>query len=678
MIRNVDLFTVATGGINASSKLLQTTGSNIANVNTEGYVREQTVFHNSNTNGVGVGTTERVISVFAQNQMRRDITSVGELTAFQEKTSALDNMLANEANSLSSGLSEFFASLQTAANDPTNLASRDLVLGQGRAMLRRMDTLTDFMQTKEKELNLEFESQVNHANALIKNIGDLNKAILVANGGNQQDQPTALLNERDRAIDELAELMSIEVREGSSQNGSLVVNLTSGESLVLDDGSFNLFSLSSDADLSSKELKLQTTYTGAKTNTTINVTEDDLGGSLGGLFRYRNDILDPAMRDVGQMAVAFADAVNEQNHLGMDMDMQLGGDIFTLPTFKGMTYEGTTNTLGLDAQFTAGKGAEVTDADYKITVSAVSGGVPSQVDIEMINGDGSPKLDASGNPVVYTGVTIGAGFTELPGGVEIQFSSATGYAVGNEFLLQPTKTAALNIGMATSRPEDLAFASPIRIEPDSANLGDAALLSKVVTDTSGSAFPGNGTLDITAPQRIVFNSATDIEIFDGDTPPNSLGTITGATNFADILAQAGLTPGYDVSFEGIPVAGDAFTIEYNTDGVNDNANALDMAKLQQSDLVQLSSDSANQPRTLHEAYSSLVGRVGEEAASADISLKAAEAMKTQSGNWFDSVSGVSLDEEAANLVRYQQSYAAAARILSTAQELFNTILQAAR
>lgn len=200
MMRTVDLFSIATSGVNASNKLIQTTGNNIANVNTEGYVRERTILENSNVYGVGVGTTERVISVFAQNQLRRDITQVGELEAFTEKTLALDNMLANEGASLSEGLSKYFASLQTAADDPTNLASREQVLGEARALLRRMDTLSDFMQAKEKELNLEFTSQVNRANSLIKNIGELNEAILVAYGNNGGDQPTALLNERDNAI----------------------------------------------------------------------------------------------------------------------------------------------------------------------------------------------------------------------------------------------------------------------------------------------------------------------------------------------------------------------------------------------------------------------------------------------------------------------------------------------
>ena len=711
MMRTVDLFSIANSGVNASNKLLQTTGNNIANVNTEGYVRERTILENSNVYGVGVGTTERIINVFAQNQLRRDITQVGELEAFTEKTMALDNMLANEGNSLSEGLSKYFASLQTAADDPTNLASRELVLGEGKAILRRMETLSDFMQSKEKELDMEFTSKVDRANNLIKNIGELNEAILVAKGNLGGSQPTALLNERDNAINELASIVSIDVRESKSQEGAVTVNLTSGDSLVLVDGSFNIFELASDADLTFKELQLSTSFTGDKANTTINVIEEDLGGALGGLFRYRNDILNPAQRDIGQLSLAFADAMNQQNRLGMDMDGQLGSNLFTLPTFQGLNYEGTPDNLPVLAQITDGKGSELTDADYKITVASVTGGVPASVNVELLNSDGTPKLDASGAPVAYTGIGVTAGFTELPGGVEIDFTAASGYSVGNEFLIQPTKRAASELAMATSRPEDLAFASPVRVQPGANNLGDANVSSVTVTNTvvdaslgaDASAFNGAGGIHglggspsatVGAPVEIVFTSPTSFQVLDGENPANVITNVTGVTDYTNLLAQAEASgagpawpaafsalsdyPGYDVSLDGAPVAGDSFTLTYNTDGFGDNANALSMAALQNEGLVQLSSEAANKPRTMHDAYASLVGRVGEEASSADISLQAAETMKVQSENWFDSVSGVSLDEEAANLIRFQQSYSAAARILSTAQDLFNTILQAAR
>ena len=710
MSSNVDLYSIATSGVNASSRLLATTSNNIANVNSKGYVRERTVFTNELLGGVGKATTERIIDKFAQNQMRRDITQVGEWQTYYNKTEAIDNLLANEANSLSTGLSEFFASIQTAADDPTNLASRDLVLSQGDAMLRRMSSIADFMNYKEDELNLEFESMVNRSNSLIQTIGDLNKAILVVKGNHTGGEPTALLNERDNAINELAELMSIEIRESSNASGSLLVNLTSGESLVLEDGSFNLFELTDSADVMYKQLQLGTTFEGTKANTNIRITEDDLGGSLGGLFRYRDEVLGPAQRDIGQLAVAFADAVNSQNRLGMDLDFQLGGDIFTLPELTGLPYTGTPDTLRVSGQFTPGQGSEVTDADIRVTVTAVSGGVPSQVSVELLNADGSPKTDENNQPVSYTGISITGGFTELPGGIEIQFQSASGYSVGNEFLFQPVKYSATDIEMATTRPEDLAFASPIRVDVNNGNLGDAEVVATKVTNTEvdatlgadASAFDGAGGIHglagspsatVGAPVQIVFTSETSFNVLDGENPANVITSVSGVTDYTDLLAQAEASgvpawpasfsalndyPGYDFSLQGKPVAGDSFTISYNTDGSYDNTNALSLASLQKQGLTKLSTNSVSQPRTLHESYSTLVSRVGEDASSASIALQAAEAMKVQSTDWFDSVSGVSLDEEAANLVRYQQSYAAAARILSTAQELFNTILSSVR
>jgi flagellar hook-associated protein 1 FlgK len=137
-------------------------------------------------------------------------------------------------------------------------------------------------------------------------------------------------------------------------------------------------------------------------------------------------------------------------------------------------------------------------------------------------------------------------------------------------------------------------------------------------------------------------------------------------------------PGYDLSLQGIPKAGDSFSISYNTDGLNDNRNALDMADLQNDNTMQLNNSGSGKPVSFHEAYANIVSDIGQKSASADISLKSAQALKSQSKDWFQSVSGVSLDEEAANLVRFQQSYSAAARLLGTAQDLFNTILSAVR
>jgi flagellar hook-associated protein 1 FlgK len=137
-------------------------------------------------------------------------------------------------------------------------------------------------------------------------------------------------------------------------------------------------------------------------------------------------------------------------------------------------------------------------------------------------------------------------------------------------------------------------------------------------------------------------------------------------------------PGYDFSLEGIPKAGDSFDISFNTNGIADNRNAVELASLQQEDTVRQSIGSNGNKATFNEAYSNIVGSIGALTASGQIELAASKVLKTQSSDWFESTSGVSLDEEAANLIQFQQTYAAAARILTTAQTLFDTILAAAR
>ena len=693
---SVDLFSLATSGVNASGKLLQTTSNNIANVNTPGYVRERTELNNSQVFGVEIGNTERIINVFAQNQLRRDITSVGELEAFSSKTTAIDNLLAGDANSISKGMSEYFSALQTAADDPTNLASREQVLGKSESLFQRMRTLSDYMIEKEEELNLEFTSLINRANTLIGNIGDLNRNIVIANGNSTADQPSALLNERDKAVDELSSIMGINVKESQTQNGAVTINLTSGESLVLENGAFNLFEVNTDADLSLKQLTLETNFgSQTKGDASLRIQESDLGGALGGLFGYRNEVLGPTMRDVGQLSIAFADAMNEQNKLGMDLDGQLGSNIFDIPSFRGLAYSDTNGDYVVTAQVTEGMGAELTDADYKIEVTAVSAGAPSELEITFLNADGTPKKDGSGNDIVFSNFPVSSGFNELPGGIEVDFAGTSSYTVGNEFLIQPTKTIASKIDFSTMRPEDLAFATPVRGQADSTNLGDASVVNVGVSNTTvgagidRSAFDGAGGIDAGAPAQIVFTAPDTFDVVDGTGAV--MASVTGTTDLNNLIEQAknsgtwpaglsGLTdyPGYDISLDGVPRAGDSFSLAYNTDGFNDNSNALNLAALQNENLVQVSSEATNTPRTFQDAYASMVGRIGEDAAMAKVSLASAEAMQVQSENWFQSVSGVSLDEEAANLIRYQQSYAAAARILTTAQELFNTILQSAR
>jgi flagellar hook-associated protein 1 FlgK len=308
----------------------------------------------------------------------------------------------------------------------------------------------------------------------------------------------------------------------------------------------------------------------------------------------------------------------------------------------------------------------------------------------------------------YTGVEAADGtFTSVIGGLELEFSSGANYSAGDQFLIQPTKNSADVIEMAIIRPEDLALAGAIRIDASTENLGDAILTStdvsntlvdNTLTDSRVSAFDGNGGIHgpgdapggtLGAPAQIVFTATDEYQVL--DSAGSVITVVSGTSDLSNLLAQAQSNgtgpawptdfstlddyPGYDFSLQGIPKAGDSFTIGFNTDGVNDNRNGLMMADLQNLTDLQIDNSGSGETVSFHEAYANIVSDVGQKTASADIALQAADALKSSSEDWFLSVSGVSLDEEAANLIKYQQSYQAAAKLLSTAQDLFNTILR---
>ncbi|AWL12571.1 Flagellar hook-associated protein [Saliniradius amylolyticus] len=709
-IRTADLYSIASSGIRANTKLLETTGHNISNVNTEGYVRETTEFRSQLTGGVGRGETSRVLDIFTQNQLRRDTSSFAEAETFFNRLSRLDDVLGSEANSLSSSMSRVFDAIQTAVDEPSNVASRNLVLGEMETFLSQANRLDSFMSQTEKELNLEMDSVVREANDLIKNIADLNQQIRDTRAANRYEEPGTLLNERDKAVDKLAEIMSIETRRLADD--TTAINLSTGESLVLEDGSFNILQMAGDPDVSRRTLQLNV----ADKGTSLNVAETQLGGKMGALYRFRDDVLAVTQRELGQMTLGFADAMNEQNNLGMDLDGQLGSDIFTLPVVQGLSFRDNNDpTASINARIIDGEATNLTDRDYQVTLD-VDNGASFDVTIEVLNPDGSAVLDTAGNPITFTDtITKGPGnFSGSVDGLEFELPNTGNYAVDDQFLVRPTKNIVEDVGMAIIRGEDLAFASPIKVESGADNLGSAVVKSTDVTntslDTAGTEQSGfNETANVFsidapgqapgtavgAPAEIRFTAADSYEVY--DSAGTLVTTVTGASNLNNLIDQARTTgagpawpydatqtdyPGYDLSMEGVPKAGDTFTIGYNAEGVKDNRNGLELADIQNTSIIR---QDASRPfdqdlngTSFHGDYADMVSTVGEKTSSADIKRKATEALFRQSEDNFQAVSGVNLDEEAANLVRFQQAYAASARILSAAQSTFDAILNSVR
>lgn len=678
-----DLLRIGSSGVRAQSALLQTTGNNIANVNTPGYVRERTLFSTQLTGGVGEGSTTRIVNEFAQRQLRRDTANLGYFKQYVSEASRVDTLFSKEANSVAAGLDTFFQRMQTAVDQPASVATRALVMGDAESLLNKFDTLSNLVLDQSSTVNEQLEIFTGEVNNLIRNVASLNKQIAGLGTIHTKNPPNALLTERDESLRKLSELVGTHTLE--SPEGETMVFLASGESLVLEDGAFNLFSINGNPDPTRKDINLQ-----IEGNSTIlaPLNAKDVGGKIGGLLTFREEVLEPAQNKLSQVAVSFADSFNQQNRLGMDLDGEIGGDIFTLPTFGGQGYTSNTGNGAVTVGFEAGKSGDLSANNFQVTFNTG----PDRFTIEALDDTGEviPGTALTQNitayPTTFNSTNVTGGNFH---GLEITFDNSAGaFGNGDKFKLTPLKDAAHAIEMNTKRPEDLALASPIRTETELNNLGTGKISPGTVsnTDPATSDFTAPGGLT-TDPVFVEYIGGNRFRLHDSD-PRLGATTVLGTTGalpagqYNNIMQEAGLgNYGYEFNITGIPQNGDVYTVEYNTGGFNDNRNGLELTGLQTKETMKKSvvaAPNADNSLTFHEAYARLISDVGNKTAQAKTSEQASEALLTQSTQWHTSVAGVNLDEEAANMIQFQQAYAASARIISTAQTVFDTLLSSVR
>ncbi|MCF2900405.1 MULTISPECIES: flagellar hook-associated protein FlgK [unclassified Pseudoalteromonas] len=674
------LYDIANAGVRANSELLQTTSKNIANVNTEGYVRERTEFTTMIDNQVGRGETYRLLNEFAQKQLNRDTSNKAFFDQFVTEASRVDSLFSEESNSLSTSINSFFNNVQESLNQPSSRVARSLVMTDAQNLIDQMDRLSSIVVDQKAVVNEQLEIFSDEANNLIQNISDLNTKIAAVHGTDRESVSSGLYNERDKAIRDLSELIDIETLDGN--NGEKQVYLGSGQALVMQSGTFNLFSFSGDPDPNFKELKLD--VNGGKA-VPLEVDVSKLKGKIGGLLAFRDDILVPAQNQLGQMGLALADAFNQQNRLGMDANGEIGGDIFAIPTVDAFAYQANTGNSSMTATVEPGQGSNLPASDFIVKYSDTN-----EVEIYPVDNKGETIKDANGDDIFTTAVVDPAtGKVNLVDnspandgldlfGLEITLDMTNPPSVDDQFMVKLNSQASTSLELATNRPEDIALASPIRTANDINNTGTASISAGTVLDVGAfSTDPinlpnGEITVQKTAePNVYTVTDGVNTSSFTGTPPLNNVLQAAGG-GFQDY--------GFDFNIEGTPALGDTFTIEANEGGFDDNRNGQFLADIQNDNIVRqnVSGNSTNNHKTLNQAYTGLVSDIGVVTSQAQTSQQAFTALAEQSEAWYESLSGVNLDEEAANLLRFQQSYAASAQVLATARSIFDTLLNSAR
>ena len=624
----VDFLNTSLSGLLAFQRALATTSNNVSNAATPGFSRQETLFSARTPEffggsfigtGVNVSEVRRVFDGFLAGEVRSATSGQGRLDTLATLSGRVGDLLGSRSGGLSGGLQSFFDAVQSLSNDPSSTPVRQALLGESDSLAQRLGQLDQQFAQLDSETAGRIGQSLDNINRLAQGIADVNAQIVNSPGAADGRFPNELLDQRERLLNELAG--EIDVSTVSADDGSLSVFIGNGQTLVLGREA---------SALESGPGAFGPLSTAVRAGN-VEVTGQLSGGTLGGLLDFRREVLDPARNDLGRSVIALAESFNAIHRQGLDLNGDRGGDFFAVGGPRVAPASGNGGTASLDV--TIADASALAAADYDLRFDGTN--------FELLN-------STSGAPVALGGTGTAAD-PLVAEGISIVVNGAPD--AGDRFRILPQRNAVEGFRTLIDDPAKVAAAFPVRTGSSLTNVGDATI-------------SGGEILDPNDPNLL---ATTTISFLDANT-----FQINGAGSFAFTSGADIDVNGVRVQIEGQPAAGDQFTLEANQGGAGDNRNALELLGLREAGILE------GGTRSLLEQADTLLAQIGGTTAGAQTSLEAQSALLEQSRAALQSRSGVNLEEEAANLVRFQQAFEANARVIQTANTTFQSLLAAVR
>ena len=647
------VFGIGISGMNAAQAGLITTGHNISNASTPGYSRQEVVQVASIPRSGGAGFLGQGVSLVTVRRLYNDTLS-GQLTLAQTQGSQLDaynvqikqlsNMFSDPSAGLAPALSNFFNGVSDVAAHAESVPSRQALLSAANTLTARFQDFDQQMSQMNTGINADITTSVNSINGYARQVGDLNLRIASAEGANGQPA-NDLRDQRDALVTALNQEVHTSVFKDSDGNYNIFIG--NGQSLVV---GARVFELAATPSAESPE-RITVGYKSANSITPL--AESSLqGGLLGGVLSFRSASLDAAQNALGRVAIGLAQSFNVQHRLGQDLNGTLGSDFFSfagpavLPNSDNSVPLATVSATLQDA-------SALTTSSYSLKYTGSSGG----------NENFALTRTSDGTTWLVPPFSVGTSGTITKDGLTLKLPS--GATVNDSWTIEPTRFASGSIQVAVKSPQDIAAAAPIRTAASLTNSGNATITAGSVSSVA--TLPALNT-----PVTLTYATATQTFAVTGATP--AVGAI--AYSAGSSITFNGLS----FSISGTPSNGDTFTLSRNSNGVSDNRNALALGALQASNTLGKNAGITGglATTTFGGAYSEMVSQIGNTARQTDMSATAQVNVIAQAKQSLQSLSGVNLDEEAANLLRFQQAYQASGKLMQIANTLFQSVLDLAR
>ena len=661
------LLNVATRALVANQTVLQTTGNNIANVNTPGYSRQSVVLETVQGQfsgsgyigkGVNVATIQRNYSEF----LTRQSTLAGAIssgdTARADKLRQLETLFQGGANGLGAAVSDMLNAFSDVASAPTDLTARTVALTRVNETALRMRSTSASLDELQAGVTQELNNKINSINTLAAGIASVNDKIARAQGSGQP--PNDLLDQRDQLVRELNQY--IQTTSIPATDGTVGIFIGGSQSLVL---GASVASVSLTSDEFGDPLKAKLTLT--RNGQSVLMDENVLGGGeVPGILRFQNADMAEARNLLGRYTLAVSTSMNQQHKLGLDLDGNAGGNLFK-PTTDAANAFGTATVL---------KPTPANSTNYNLTlfipdISDVSKFEASDYEVSFTsNTAGNITRRSDGTPIQFTYAAATGTFsfqtaTDPPAGpytgtafdgLGLSTVALTPVVAGDRFLLKPFSTSASNISSEFSSPRALAVASPVAGRMGTANTGSLQLASLSARDNPPAAVPV--TLSFTGANSYT-RSDTGATVYTYTSGQAIEGSVPVTTPLSE----------WSLVLQGVPKAGDTFTVEAMPATMRNlnSANASAMMNLRD---VAMFDGSA-----MTDGYASLISKIGIRAQSANYTAEVSGSIAANLEKDRTGVSGVNLDEEAAKLLQFQQAYQASAKVIQIAQGIFDTLIQ---
>jgi len=689
----VNLYGLGVQGLLVAKQSLDTVGHNISNVNTEGFSRQSTVQVTAGgqqfgTGFSGIGTQiDDVIRSFDQfsfSDLQGNTSNLNYNQFFLDSVTRVDQVVSDSDTSITNVLAQYFSAVNVVSDNPNSLEARNNLIEVSKNMTSTFKRIDDQLNLQYRSLNNEVENIAQEMTALSTNLAEVNNEIQKVWGDGAKQLPNDLLDQRDRLVLEISKFTDVSTVQ--LDNGAINLFIGTGQPLVLGANALKVETIVGRTDNAKLELALTS-------NGTVQRLRGDLmGGKIQAVYDFRDNVLDKAFNQLGQTAIGIGFSVNEQQGLGLDLNLQVGTDFFNDVNSQSAMAQralGTNDGLG-----EATLGVQIEDVsllppdNFELSVVSYAAGPPETAQFQLTNLTSGAQLTLPAAGPQDLSVSRNINVAEYGFSINVDsVNAADPIQAGKRFELRPTRLGAKLFETQMSDASLIAAAgNQILITDGAANTGLSKSRITQITNANDVNYP--------SPEDVTTNPVTAAKGLRIEIAEAPLGTFTyqvlDANTGVPIEEPAGtpltglaFTPpqqtishaGFDIELtieDTAALDNYSFTLDYNETGVGSNENSLVMANFQTDKIL-------NKGRsTFQDNYALMTSDIGTVASSTDVRVQSAEVLFEQANNRLTSVSGVNLDEEAADLLKYQTAYNAAARVVSVADELMQTLLDAVR